>query len=55
MGQRILLCTTTPRCLTRQEADFIRHECGCKQASAKAASQAESKIVDSSDDEFSPM
>jgi hypothetical protein len=40
----------------RQQADFIRHECGYRQALAMAAaSQAESKIVDSRDDEFSSM
>ena len=37
-----------PWCL-REQADFIRHEGGYRQAFAPAASQAEFKIVDSGD------
>jgi hypothetical protein len=39
----------------RQEAGLIRQKCGYRKELAKAASQAEAKIVDSCDHELSPM
>jgi hypothetical protein len=41
--------------MTIEGPDIIRHECSYRETLAKAASQAESKIMTSSPDKVSPM